>query len=283
MKDSELKALIALLGDEDDEIVNQAEGRLMNFGTGALPVLEQGWEENPNPLMRQRVGRIVHVLRLQLLRERLEDWKANRQDDLLEGLWLVATYQFPDLDIEGIRREIHQYYVEAREEIQPGLLPYDLAKAINHVVFKRLKFCPNTEHFHAPENNMINAVLDSKKGNPVSLCAVYLLIAQKMGVPVYGVNLPNLFVLAYRDDSEDFYISAFNKGLIFTKSDMDNYLENLGVPPQDIFYRPCENLDIVLRLLRNLIVAFEKLGEYRKNDEIKVILRRLDDQYSSFG
>ena len=64
---------------------------------------------------------------------------------------------------------------------------------------------------------MINAVLESKKGNPISMCVVYMLIAQKLKLPVYGVNLPSLFVLTYKKGDEQFYINAFNKGLNFFK------------------------------------------------------------------
>ena len=282
MKETELKALITLLEDDDEEIVNHVESKLMEIGTSVIPMLEQEWEINFNPLIQRRIEDLIHVLQFELLQERLEDWKANRQNDLLEGLWLVATYQYPDLDLEELRQEIHQLYVEVWREFRSDLMPYDQVRIMNSVIFNRLKFRPNTKNFHSPANSMINAVLESKKGNPISLCSVYLLIAQKMELPVFGVNLPNLFILTYRNDSADFYINAFNKGLIFTRSDIDNYLEHLGVPPQEIFYNPCQHLDIVLRSLRNLIVAFEKLGDYHKSDEVKTILRRLDDQFSNF-
>jgi regulator of sirC expression with transglutaminase-like and TPR domain len=129
---------------------------------------------------------------------------------------------------------------------------------------------------------MISAVLETRKGNPISLCAIYLLFAQKMGLPIYGVNLPNLFILTYLIGEEAFYINVFNRGLVFTREDIDNYLDNLQLERKAIFYEPCTNLDIILRTLRNLIVSFEKLGDYHKSDEIKLILQKLDDNYFSF-
>jgi regulator of sirC expression with transglutaminase-like and TPR domain len=129
---------------------------------------------------------------------------------------------------------------------------------------------------------MINAVLESKKGNPITLCAVYMIIAQKLGMPVYGVNLPNLFILIYQSEGLTFYINVFNRGLIFSREDIDHYLEHLNIPSQELFYKPCSNEDIILRCLRNLVVSFEKLGDYHKADEIKIILKRLDDHYTGF-
>lgn len=283
MKDAELKALVTLLEDEDDEIVTHVEQKLMELGTGVIPLLEQEWESAFNPLIQRRIEDLIHTLQFELFQERLIDWKENRSEDLLEGMWLIATYQYPDLDLEELRQQIHQLYVEVWRELRDDLLPYDQVRIINSVLFNTLKFRANTKNFHSPANSMINAVLESKKGNPISLCVVYMLIAQKMNLPIYGVNLPNLFILMYEGKDNAFYINAFSKGLIFTKQDIDNYLEHLSIPPQDLFYEPCKNEDIILRCLRNLVVSFEKLGDYHKSDELKTVLSKMDDQFSGFA
>ncbi|MEQ8474547.1 MAG: transglutaminase-like domain-containing protein [Marinoscillum sp.] len=282
IKDSELKALVTLLEDEDDEIVSHVERKLMEIGTSIIPLLEQEWESTFNPLIQRRIEDLIHTLQFELFQERLVDWSENREDDLLEGLWLVATYQYPDIDLEELRQQIHQLYVEVWREFKDDLVPFDQVRILNSVLFNRFKFRANTKNFHSPANSMINAVLESKKGNPISLCSVYLLIAKKLELPVYGVNLPNLFILTFKNETAEFYINAFNKGLIFSREDIDNYLDHLNIPPQELFYEPCSNLDIVLRSLRNLIVSFEKLGDYHKSDEIKIVLKRMDDQYTGF-
>jgi regulator of sirC expression with transglutaminase-like and TPR domain len=115
-------------------------------------------------------------------------------------------------------------------------------------------------------------VLESKKGNPISLCSIYLLVAKKLGLPIYGVNLPNLFVLIYTQEDSSFYINAFNKGVIFSREDIQNFLEQLKIDPQPAFFDPCSNLAIVLRFLKNLSTAFEKLGETDKVDEVQELL-----------
>lgn len=274
--------MVTLLEDEDDEIVSHVERKLMEIGTGIIPLLEQEWETTFNPLIQRRIEDLIHTLQFELFQERLADWSENRESNLLEGLWLVATYQYPDLDLEELNQQIHQLYVEVWREFNEELIPFDQVRILNSVLFNKFKFRANTKNFHSPANSMINAVLESKKGNPISLCAVYLLIAKKLELPVYGVNLPNLFILTYKSESSEFYINAFNKGLIFSRKDIDSYLDQLNIPPQELFYEPCTNLDIVLRSLRNLIVSFEKLGDYHKSDEIKIVLKKMDDQYTGF-
>ncbi|MFT5640987.1 MAG: regulator of sirC expression with transglutaminase-like and TPR domain [Cyclobacteriaceae bacterium] len=281
IKEREIKALVSLLEDDDQEVVNHVEKRLMEIGTGVIPLLEQEWEIHFNPTIQTRIEDLIHTLQFELLQERLIDWRDQRQNDLLEGLWLVATYQYPDLTIEELRQEIHQVYTEVWRELKDDLAPFDQVRIINAVIFNKLKFRANTKNFHSPANSMVNAVLESKKGNPISLCSIYLLISQKLDLPVFGVNLPNLFILMYKNEGVDFYINGFNKGLIFSKDDIDNYLVHLNIPRQEIFYKPCSHLDIILRSLRNLIVAFEKLGDYHRSDEIKMVLKRLEDKFST--
>jgi len=281
MKNTEIKALVALLEDEDQDIISHVEEKIMSMGTGIIPFLEEEWESSFNPNSQRRIEDLVHVLQFELVQERLIDWKENEQDDLLKGLWLVATYQYPDLDYDEVKADFEQLYIDAWREFRDEMSPPDQIRVLNSVLFDGFKFRANTKNFHSPANSMINAVLESKKGNPITLCAVYLLISQKLELPIFGVNLPNLFILTYKDAKTQFYINAFNKGLIFSTEDIDNYLDNLQLNKRDIFYQPCSHLDIILRMLRNLIVSFEKLGDHYKSDEIKTLLQKLDPNYFS--
>ena len=281
MKESEIKALTALLDDEDHEVVAHVEDKIMSIGTSIIPLLEQEWENAFNPIIQSKIENLVHELQFELLKERFLVWKKTGAKNLLEGFWIVATYQCPDLEMDQLTKEMDELYRELQLSIQEEMTSYDQISVFNDIFFNQFKFKANTKNFHSPANSMINSVLETKKGNPISLCVIYMLLAQKMNLPLYGVNLPNLFILIYKIDDKPFYINVFNKGLIFTRDDIDNYLENLQLDKQDIFYDPCTNLDIILRVLRNLIVSFEKLEDYHKADEIKLILQKMDDQYFS--
>jgi regulator of sirC expression with transglutaminase-like and TPR domain len=277
IKDSELKALVTLLEDEDSEIVEHVEKKLMEMGTCVIPLLEREWEINFNPLIQTRIEDLIHNLQFELFQERLEDWKNNREDDLLEGLWVLATYQYPDLDLDFLKQEFHQLYIDIWREFRENLLPFDQVRLINNILFNQFKFRANTKNFHSPANSMINAVLESKKGNPISLCSVYLLVSRNLDLPIYGVNLPNLFILTYQGNNNHFYINVFNKGLIFSKDDIDNYLEQLDIPRNEEYYQPCSNTQIVVRSIRNLMMSFEKLGDYQRTDELKIALNRIGE------
>ena len=278
MDDNEIKALISLLDDDDKQVVAHVEQKIYSLGNVVIPFLEKEWEASFSPALQARIEEIIHTLQFDLLKARLVEWHKAETKDLLEGMWLVATYQYPDLELEKLRHELEQIYYETWLEFRQDLYPIDQIKVVNSVLFNKLKFGANTKNFHSPGNSMINIVLESKKGNPITLCVIYMLVAQKLKLPVQGVNLPNLFILTFKDNqNSQFYINAFNKGLIFSRQDIENYINELHLVPQNSFFEPCDSLEIIRRVLRNLIMSFEKMGEHAKAEEVKLLLVEISD------
>lgn len=278
MNDNELKALISLLDDEDREVVEHVEQQIRQMGGQMIPFLEAEWEGSFNADLQKRIEEIIHDLQYESVLDRMRDWKNGGAMDLLEGLWIVATYQYPDLSLTKLRLDVEQLFYDVWVDFKPDMHPDEQIKAMNSAFFAKLKFAPNTKHFHSPANSMINQVLESRRGNPITLCVLYMLIAKRLNLPVYGVNLPNLFVLTYKNSSGvQFYINVFNRGLIFTTKDIDQYIDQLNIKRLDTFYQPCTNADIVRRVLRNLTLAFEKNGDTERVREVEKILHTVQD------
>lgn len=277
LTEKELHALVSLLDDTDWEVKSHVKNRLVSIGHEVIPFLEKKWEECFNPDLQAEIEELVHALQFGQLKTRMREWKNSSDRDLLTGLWLINTYQYPDLEFKKLQSEMNQIYFEVWTAFKNDLQPYEQIKIINSILFNHFKFSANTKNFHSPANSMLSNVLESKKGNPISLSSIYLLVAQKLGIPIYGVNLPNLFVLTYKTDDVRFYINVFNKGVVFTKKDITNYLEHLNIQPQDEFYEPCTTMDIIKRFLRNLYLTFEKFGESTKLEEVKELIAILEE------
>ena len=275
---NQLDALVSLLDDSDLEVKSHVRDKIISLGPEIIPFLEQKWETSFNPEVQKEIEELVHDLQFSLVKSRLAEWRDTEDRELLTGLWILNTYQYPDLDFAKLNAEMHQIYFEVWTSFKNDLQPYDQIRIINNVLFNTLRFSANTKNFHSPGNSMLSTVLDTKRGNPITLCAIYLLVAKKLGLPIYGVNLPNLFVLTYKSSDITFYINVFNKGLIFSRKDIFNYLEHLKIEPKDAFFEPCAHLDIILRSLRNLGNAFEKLGEVDKVEEVKEMIAILEGQ-----
>lgn len=292
LNNNELKALISLLDDDDGEVLKQVEGRILSLGTHIIPYLESERENSSDTVFQKRIEELVHSLQYELLKERLLEWKKGEQQDLLKGIWLINTYHYPHLEFEELRKELEQicneFWLEYGSHLQSNLstsegevymnFEFDIDSLdpltiLNSVLFSKLKFAPNTKNSHSPDNSMMNVVLQTKKGNPISLCIIYALIARKIGLSsIYGVNLPHLFVLTYKKNDRQFYIDASNQGGIFTRKEIDKYISNLKLPHNDSYYEPCNHIEIIARVLRNLIHAHEKLGHTDKVQEIQTLL-----------
>lgn len=277
MTEAAIKAMIHLLDDSDQEVVNMVEQQIRTLGPSIIPVLESEWEtESLNPILQTKIENLIHDFQWQSVKTRLQLWKEAGGMDLLEGMWILATYRYPEYRFDQLKLEMDQLYYEVWPQMREDLHPMDQVKVLNTAIFDQLKFGPNSKNFHAANNSFINNVLSSKKGNPISLCVIYMWIAQKLGMPIYGVNLPNLFVLTYKQKGLQFYINVFNKGLIFNKIDIDNYIAQLNLTPNEIYYNPCSNLEIIRRVIRNLIMAFEKSGESDYRDELSELIDLLE-------
>lgn len=158
--------------------------------------------------------------------------------------------------------------------------PMEKVKLINHVLYTTYGFSGNTTNHKDPQNSYLSQVLETRKGNQVSLAVIYLIIAHKLDIPIYGVNLPQHFILAYMDtdkqhtmeDRIQFYINAFNKGFIFGRDEVDSFLKQLNIKPEKHFYEPCTNQDIIKRVIRNLISAYQNLAAVDKTAELNELL-----------
>ncbi|MCS7019276.1 MAG: transglutaminase-like domain-containing protein [Cytophagales bacterium] len=269
---NELKALVSLLDDPDPEVRLLIEAKIREAGQAIVPFLEDEWRNTLHAESQQYIEDLIHSIQFTALLQAFREWQANGCE-LITGLWLIARYQYPDLTLAALQNSIQQLYLEAWTYFKPNLHPVDQVREFNHIFFNKLRFAPNTSNFTAVNNSMFNQVLESRRGNPISLCVAYMLIAQKLGLPVYGVNMPNLFILTYQvDNASLFYINAFNYGRIYSREDIENYLQQLQIPIRPSYYEPCENIDIIRRMLRNLIVAYDRLSEPHKVQEVKQLL-----------
>ncbi len=285
VSEKEVAALISLLDDPDDGVFQSVRQRLQGFGTSVVPFLERAWESSFDSVLQQRIEELIHHIQFEQLSLRLEGWFDDGGQDLLEGVLLVNRYQYPDLDEEKMRDQLNALRNSIWLEINPNLTALELIRVFNHMLFEVHGFMGNTTNYHAPQNSWLNHLLESKKGNPLMLSILYLWLAQQLDVPVYGINLPEHFVLAYMQDQEEpapdaksrqvlFYINPFSKGTVFSRKEIDAFIKQLKLPYDPAYYEPCTNADMVRRLIRNLMLSFDKLGYKEKSEELKLLLNK---------
>ncbi|MFT3885377.1 MAG: transglutaminase-like domain-containing protein [Flavobacteriales bacterium] len=287
MSETEIQALINLIDDPDEGIYQQIRDRIVSIGGPVVPVLERAWEvDDLGDLFRNRIEDILHTIHLDAAYERLKRWHASGGEDLLEGALAVCHYRYAELDEPRVRARLSALRQDIWLELNDNLTAFEKVRVFNHIFFQVHGFRGNKRNYHAPQNSYINEVLDTKKGNPLSLAIIYQVLAEELDLPMRGVNLPNHFVLAYMDETGVgaselghgdvlFYVNAFSQGDILGKNEIDEFLKKLDLPVRESFYQPCSNIDIIRRQLNNLLNSYEKLNDPDRVEDLKRLLEAL--------
>ncbi len=289
MDDQKVKALINLLDDPSEEVFSSVEQALLKLPVEIVPMLEKAWEQSADDLLQTRLTNVIHSIQLNDVKTELTRWVNEGAKELLFGVFLVAKYQYPDLSFTIINEKLNALRRDIWLEMHDQLTSLEKVRIVNHVLFDLYGFSRNNSNFFAPTNNFINDVLETKKGNPISLSVIYAILCQRLGLPVYGVNLPKNFILAFMEEayvgdelnagkqaSVLFYINPINKGTVLGRKEIDFFLKQYHIEPNEYLFYPCSNIDIVVRLFNNLISAYDAMEQHVKKQEIKELLQILD-------
>ncbi len=283
MDKREILAMISLLDDNDTEVINTVTGNLLQRGAEVIPDLERAWEGTPSEKLQSRLENLIQEIQFNGVKNDLNRWVKTGAEYILEGAFHVARFQFPEINISKLNQEVDSIRKDVWLEINSNLTALEKVKIMNYVIFEMHKFNRNNTDFYAPQNSYINQVFETKKGNPISLSIVYLSVAWKLGLPIYGVNLPKNFILAYKDEyrmhdsadeSEDilFYVNPYNRGAVLGRREIDYFISQQQIKSHPSFYIPCSNIHIIVRLINNLILSYEKQGNDQKIERLKELL-----------
>lgn len=294
ISEAELDAMLYLLDDTDEQVVKTVSGRLMDEGDTIIPLLEQYWVQNNDPLRARRIELIIQAIQKRSLSRTFYRWMESTERDLLQACLMVSKTHYPGQDDSTVLNFIEKMRMDAWMALYNAQTPYDKIKILNHIFFERYGFKGNNENYHSPDNSFINRVIETRSGNPISLCNLYAILAHRLGIPVFGVNLPQHFVLAYCDDTHLepvvpfnapeqlvrenfgkvlFYINPFSKGQIFLNRNVREFLEVIKVEPQPEFFEPCDNIEILRRMLRNLHFAYAESHDQERRLQLEHYMR----------
>jgi len=167
MTEPAIKAMIQLMDDSDQEVVHMVETQIRTLGPSIIPILESEWENlSLNPVLQNKIENLIHEFQMESMKTKLMHWKQSGAMDLLEGMWILATYRFPEYSFATLKKDMDQLYYEVWPQMRDNLHPIDQIKVLNGVMFDQLKFGANTKNFHAANNSFINVVLETKKAIP---------------------------------------------------------------------------------------------------------------------
>jgi regulator of sirC expression with transglutaminase-like and TPR domain len=284
----EISALFSLIDDPDQEVFTSVSTRIVGFGRGIIPNLEDLWENTVSEEVQERIEMLIHKLHFTDLQKDFADWNSNPYHDLLFGSLLVAKFQYPDLVTSPVLAELERIRRNVWLELNSFLTPLEQANVISSIVYNYYNLKGVEIGYDNPDDFFIHKVIESKKGNPLSNGVLYLLLSELLDINVKAINIPQQFILAYFHDDFDintsnnephqkihFYIDALT-GQIFSHKDMESYFKRISVPMIPFYFKPLTHKKIIQMQLEELARCFNNPSDFYKHDELISLSNLLD-------
>jgi regulator of sirC expression with transglutaminase-like and TPR domain len=278
----ELNALVHLLDEPDEKAFFSIQEKIHSFGKEAIPYLEKALEITFDNTVHERAGDIIRSIQQGELSTEFSSWINTSSSDLLKGYLLVTRTQYPELEEDKLTIRVEQMKMDSWLELNDNLTALENIRVLNHIFYHVHNFDGNKINLFAPQNFYLNTLLETRKGSALSLGMLYMIIARKLNIPIYGVNLPQHFILAYVSeigatvpsvDDVLFYINPFNKGAVFTKREIELFIRQLKITPDMSYFAPCSNIDIIKRLIGSLIYSYTQLGYPEKIEDLEKLMK----------
>lgn len=262
----QLPYIIKLLDDESEIVRETIMAELNKYGGS----LERVLKRNNIEVTSEQLA-FIHVLRDDYrrahVRREWDAWKSipgdrERLEEALSLLSFLVSGE-PAMSVsehlDSLTEEYRTWY--------PNSDPHSLA----HFMFERKKFTGAQDDFYNPENSSLSYVLSRKKGIPITLSCVYILLGQRIGLDTRGINFPGHFLASAHAEDETFIVDCFYGGRILDKQDLESLDPGMKITMADVLKLEATPEMIVERSLRNLHGAYER----RKDEKNLAFVKEL--------
>lgn len=288
----EISALFHLIDDPDVEVFETVAAQILYYGKEIIPNLENLWEQTVDEAVQERIELLIHRVHYQDLQAAFRGWTREPQPDLLQGALLVARYQFPEFSPKAVLNEIDKIKRNIWLELNNYLTPLEQINVLNSMMYSYFGIKGAEISYQHRNHFFLNQVIESRKGNPIIIGILYQVLCEMLNMPVFAVNIPRQFILAYFDSYDagvagaapvagehgriQFYVDPL-QGQIYTQKDVETYLKRISVPPTPSYFKPLSNRNVIRYLLEELAKCFQTEKENYKYEELMSLAAELED------
>lgn len=176
-----------------------------------------------------------------------------------------AAFATPELDVDRYYQRITGFAraVEGSDHL-----------ALRRVISISEGIGGNVENYYAPENSLLDHVLDSRRGIPVSLAVIWIEVGKLTGIPTHGVGLPGHFLVSVGGRLVD----PFHYGEAIGRDEAASLVASaLGGEPrlEESWLAPVPTTGIIGRMLRNLDAIYQVRGDAASRVWVRTCLQAL--------
>ena len=198
----------------------------------------------------------------------LKNWPPPQSPWMAHAMLELAKIEHPGLDPQPYLTQLNEISSHLGDRLRNFNDGREFVEKAADYLFGELGFRGNENDFYDPNNSCLNQVLDRKVGIPITLSLVYVLVASRLKMPVYGIALPRRFVVRYDDGNYSTYIDPYGGG---QRVSIGDCLRMAGLETADLsIFIPATPKRILMRMLENL------QGCYLRRNDFERAIRVLD-------
>lgn len=276
---AEIESLMFLLEDPDPFVQEHVQLRFMELGDRAIPLLDQIRVQTKDKEEKKRAKEVLHQLTFATLKEDfaelLLEGIGNRAQ-LEKAVITLARFGHPTLRESEYVKTLDHFADMIRPNLRYRGNEREKMQTLMKFIFEDLNFRGDNKDYHNPANGFIDQVIERRKGLPISLSLVAMFIARRLELPVFGVNMPIHFMLAFVGEKEEQLIDPYDQGAEVSYDQCYFFLKKNNVTPKPEHFKMASDIDILARCIRNLMHSYERNEEQERVHELKSLLELVE-------
>ena len=276
-----------MIDDPDEEVFGVISEKIVGYGKPIIPNLEHLWETTPDEEIQERIELLIHRLHFRDLSEDFRQWNVSGHHDLLLGSLLVCKFQYPDLATAPVLQEIEKIRRNIWLELNNYLTPLEQINIVTSILYSYYGLKGSETSYKETNEFLLHKTLEAKRGNQISNAILYLLLCELLDIPVRAVNIPQQTIIAYfkpgysQENLPDplgkieFFIDP-TSGQVFTHHDVENYFKRTSVKPNEAYFKPLKNKEVIRHLLDEFGKCFTSDADAYKQKELAELASLLD-------
>ena len=271
-----IKSLLRLLSDPNERVAATIHEKLVQYGETTFPYLDEAGQQVPS--LVQRLTEVREAIRFSVLQKEFQRLRSigGNHVDLEAGTFLIAKSVYPDLDVDHYIQAIDNMAQEVQARLTPLRSTEQAIQVLNGYLFKEKGFRGNRAEYYDVENSLLNRVIDRRTGIPITLAVLYLLISQRLRLPVVGIGMPGHFMVRVATSPPYLFVDCFNGGTVLGEKDCEKFLKESGFGFKPHFLEQTSNNLILARMLRNLVGIYQKQQELKRIDRLNSLITILE-------
>ena len=249
-----------LLDDENPVVRKGLLEQFNRFPDEGVRFLEQLIREPDNLLAKHAHSLLVELGWVDGVGGFLEFIRSLRYE-LETGWFLLDRTIFPSLDISSSTLFLDRLADRARELL---VLPHsskEICSVLNRVLFHEFGFRGASKDFSDPHNSFLHLVLERRRGLPITLSVVYILVARRIGLELEPIGLPGRFMAGCFLDKKPFYVDAWSGGKFYEIEQMEVFLDDPSIENSGSYLLPVTVGETLTRGCRNLVQQYAKSND----------------------